>query len=147
MNIKTIIKFKMFYLNKGLILSLGLTLSMFLLNVIVPFIEYENIVETINTLTNIAGALIGFHIAGISIYYAIPFNERIKKNIEKSSYDLVIPRAFYLSIITFMLCLAFYMLSSNIIVVQINFYLIICGFWQTFFCARLLYVLGIKHNK
>lgn len=135
-----------FYFNKGVLISIVLTAIFLAFDLGFSLVSNKYLSDISGVLTGIDGALIGFHISGIAIFYAINFSERIQKNIEIARYDIIVPRSFFLSIITFLFAVILFFFSFNAICLKINFYLTICGLIQTFFCGRLLYILGIKRK-
>ena len=137
----------LFYLNKGLILSIIFTGLFIAITLPFRLIPTNHLININGVLNGIAGTLIGFNITGIALFYAIPFSDRMRKNIERFRYDIITPRAFFFAIITFIISIFIFFFGSHLIAIKINFYLIILGIFQTFFCARLLYILGTKSRK
>lgn len=134
------------YLNKGILISIVLTAIFIAFDLGFSWIPNYYLETISGVLTGMDGALVGFHISGIAIFYAINFSERIQRNIEITRYDIIVPRSFFISIITFLLAVILFFFGFNSICLKINFYLTICGLIQTFLCGRLLYILGIKRK-
>ena len=63
----------------------------------------EYFISCLSVITSISGALIGFLITAMSLFYTLPVREEIKKRIIDFQFNIIIPRVMFLGIIALLI--------------------------------------------
>ena len=128
------------YRNKTLLLSVALTVPVVVFDLIFDFIKLSK--NTMGVLLGVGGGLAGFMLTGLALFFALPYSDNMKKRINDTRYNIIVPRALWFGIIIFILSLFLFILFPKL--PKVNGYLFIAGLFQTVLAARSLYIMCLK---